>query len=91
MKSSNFKNKYYKDLKENCVYTVKYKSKGNGDKAPKKTRFHNKNVVIKKNNPKNDDIPSFEHGFVHIYDAETNEYYGACGIFYFARSIGFKD
>lgn len=79
----------WQDLKPNTPYKVEHKTTGNGKKSkPHKSKFHGRTVVIKENNPSNTDIPSFEHGWVHLYDATTNEYLGASGIFYFARSVG---
>ena len=78
----------WQDLKINTPYEVKYLTVSNDKRKPHKSKLHGRTVVIKENDPTNSNIPSFEHGFVHTYDATTNEYLGSSGIFYFARSVG---
>lgn len=77
------------EIKLNKTYLAGELTLGNAPKnKPHKSPFHGKKVKVLRNNPENSDIPSFEHGAVHVYNAETNEYYGAYGVFYFARAIG---
>lgn len=78
----------YDLVKLGVPYIVKHKVISNTCRTPFKLSFHGKEVIIRENNPSNSDIPSFEHGWVHIYDNKTGDYYGACGILCFARSIG---
>ena len=68
-------------------YLVTNEAKGNGQSKPRKSKWHGKTVIIKINSPKLD-IPSFEHGFVHVYDFYTDEYLGFCGVNYFATIVG---
>lgn len=44
-------------------------------------------VRIKKHDPAKRDIPSFEHGNVHVYEWYGGDYLGCCGANYFLRSI----
>lgn len=40
-------------------------------------KWYNTNIVYLKD--KENDIPCFEHGFVHVWDAYTNKYLGLMG------------
>lgn len=44
-------------------------------------------VRIKKYDPKKIDIPSFQHGNVHVYKWVSGEYLGCCGMNYFLTCI----
>ncbi len=77
------------NIQLNTPYEVRFAAKGNGQRR-RKSRFHGRTVVVKENNPTNSDIPSFEHGNTHIYDALTDKYYGCCGVLYFAETIGIE-
>lgn len=68
-------------------YLVAHSAKGNRGSKPRNSKWHGKTVMIRIHAPKRD-IPSFEHGFVHVYDAATQEYLGFCGVDYFATIVG---